>query len=253
MSKTHLLLENVSDSHLYGIIGDFFLKRTGIKGRISFYPANGNGGELINIFKQTGQDTPCLCIVDSDTLSPFEQPAPRTTAHKLINSPSPHILSRKCILTAHEKENLIPYPVLIDYRRDNGGIDKRTESLIKFIGSSHKIFSYADIKNGLTVQDVVSKCRNEKSFKIWSFAARHLIHLLSGANQKLNCLRCHYARHCTIKIVPKIGISSTKITPYINEFLKTHNICKYQLFRTWKKLGQIISNWCCAPFPSPSL
>ncbi|MGE4291579.1 MAG: hypothetical protein AB7E32_05145 [Desulfovibrio sp.] len=254
LSKTHLLLENLSDEPLYRTIAELYCHNQRLQCKINYHPENGNGGQIVDTYKMFDNTIPCLCIVDSDKTSPYSKPNSKSTAYKITSVESPSRLAKVIVIPVHEVENLLPVDIVIDYRSKNGGISDEHKIILRILQTCKRHHRFADLKTGMAIDSIVRKCDRNSSKHFWlRFAFRTKIQIL---NQELecgdkDCVSCEKSADCKYSFIPKSNVALNRLNISLQSFLEHSNNSKH-LRVLWEMIGREITAWSCSSNPTVS-
>ena len=144
------MCENLQDTEFYKIIAETFCKWKRLNIKPKFEPSLGGGNTISTVYEniQNKKKRLCLCIVDSDKLSPNSSlgSTARNIKQKDDNTSVTTLLY---ILPVRELENLIPLSILSELMSKNGDRENPFKQLEKIEESSVKeIRNFLDIKEG---------------------------------------------------------------------------------------------------------
>lgn len=156
--ETHLLVENLTDSKFYGYLVEYYKRSKLIKCSTCFYPLQGGGDTIKQVYKfeiDIKQHL-CLSIVDSDKKYPNGKIGQTASELKKWHNKNKPINGNIYIMQhVREVENLIPLNVL-QYYVGHTGHQIFSENLLLD-------FSYFDMKEGLL------RCKTDTNlFNYWS-------------------------------------------------------------------------------------
>ncbi|MGK7933278.1 MAG: hypothetical protein AB4041_17860 [Microcystaceae cyanobacterium] len=253
IQKTILLCENQEDTKFYEIIGRVY--RTWMKFNIinfAFTPQGGGGSTIASEYEsiQSRKSRFCLCIVDSDKLSPNSSEG-KTAKGLLDKHDANSVTTELYLLKVREAENLIPYEILLQLlsRDKNKNSQYQTLSGIQAIENS-EIRLYVDIKEGTRLQTLFQS--NDQNFK--SFWQNQLTPINNIGNSiSLSCLRnwqCQNTANCNCEVMPSFGkniLSETlkEFDPSQISIKEILAIIKNDqlLLSEWDNIGQQLINW----------
>ncbi|EHJ14461.1 MULTISPECIES: hypothetical protein [Crocosphaera] len=166
IQKSILLCENLQDTEFYKIIAETFCKWKRLNIKPKFEPSLGGGNTISTVYEniQNKKKRLCLCIVDSDKLSPNSSlgSTARNIKQKDDNTSVTTLLY---ILPVRELENLIPLSILSELMSKNGDRENPFKQLEKIEESSVKeIRNFLDIKEGTRLKKIVNEPSSVKDF-----------------------------------------------------------------------------------------
>lgn len=253
IQTTILLCENQEDTEFYEIIGRVYCHRKKLNNvSFKFTPQGGGGSTIASEYEsiQSRQNRFCLCIVDSDKLSPHSSEG--KTAKGLLEKHDLNSTKTELyILNAREAENLIPYSSLLsllskDPNKRNQYQDLRNNNSLV----SSKIRLYIDIKDGTLLRELFD-FNDQEIQKFW----KEEIKKISSINERITfgCLetwKCQKINSCSFRIMPSFGANILKeiLKEFKSNKTRLSDIVKQitddqLLFSEWEKIGQIILNW----------
>lgn len=247
--ETHLLTENLSDSKFFVYLANYYKRLNNIKCDFMFYPLQGGGTTIQDVFKHEISLSQhfCLTIMDSDMGRP--NGAKGSTCRNVLKANKKNTLSN-CLLyvmtNVREIENLIPYHLISIQEKY-----KNCETLhfLQNIDSS-----YFDMKEGLLPYklkdtDFYNYWKNEFSF---NDKLIEKIDYCRGCIQEFNVSKEYCQKTCGEKIIIGFGKQLLESTLKDNiTKVEMNNISSVHLSdaqkQEWYNIGQLVFDWCCVP------
>ncbi len=266
IQKTILLCENIRDTSFYRTIARVYViwkwKNTNIKNNISLeFEPKGGGGNTINIEYDNIQKTTkrfCLCILDSDRISPEGKLGSTAALIASIdqNQNSQFFRTKVFILDVHEIENLIPNSILLEICSGNQQREeamKRIKTLQEIRGSQIKHF--LDIKEG-TLMYKIFNSTNPKDKLFWESHVLEINTILKCINDDCladwKCKTKNPKNHCKCQISLGFGEHTLDNTIEYLEKIEPHKIAKEfnnDMKPEWEKIGRVVVDFCIAHSP----
>ncbi|MEG3435978.1 hypothetical protein V0288_02505 [Pannus brasiliensis CCIBt3594] len=256
IQKTILLCEHDIDTKFYEIIVKVFRVWKQLKSVPIDYTPIGAGGSLIAIEYQKNQNSRknlCLCIVDSDRLSPSANLG--GTAQKIQEIDDINLVfTQLIILKVRAVENLIPNSILSEVCQSNRERSKALEILESITDSSGiEVRNFLHLKEGSKFFHLANSS-NQAIKKFWQEKLGSIPTLSSRiAKECIEDWKCNVKKdECECYIFSGFG---AKLLEDSIEWLKKqdpHKIAQMvdtDLRTEWEYLGQQIVDWCFASSP----
>ncbi|OIP67497.1 MAG: hypothetical protein AUK43_19145 [Oscillatoriales cyanobacterium CG2_30_40_61] len=260
IQKTILLCENSRDTFFYQTVARVYVIWQKINIKIEC-ESRGGGGNTINIeYDNIQQKTKrlCLCILDSDRISPEGKLGSTAALIASIdqNQNSQFFRTKVFILDVHEIENLIPDSILIEICSKN----KEREDAMKRIKtlqdiSGYQIKHFLDIKQGTLMYKIFSST-NPKDKSFWESNVVAINTILKCIND--DCLadwKCKIKNpknNCQCQISLGFGEHTLDNTIEYLEKIEPHKIAREfnnDMKPEWEKIGQVVVDFCIAHSP----
>lgn len=168
-----LLAENEEDIDFYKLVGQYFVKKTGLGNlNINFEGKNGGGSTISNVLERiiNEKNRMCLCIVDSDRK--YRGATPGDTMKRIMKVTQDVFQDyfEVMLLEMNEIENIIPFSVLEkvvdEYKLEKQGI-LFFKYLIECDNTLNSPIFYFDLKKGILKKSFILEkgADNEKQKK----------------------------------------------------------------------------------------
>ncbi|MCF3569183.1 hypothetical protein L2E69_15140 [Planktothrix agardhii 1806] len=260
IQKTILLCENSRDTFFYQTVARVYVIWQKINIKIEC-ESRGGGGNTINIeYDNIQQKTKrlCLCILDSDRISPEGKLGSTAALIASIdqNQNSQFFRTKVFILDVHEIENLIPDSILIEIcskNKEREDAMKRIKTLQEISG--YQIKHFLDIKQG-TLMYKIFNSTNPKDQSFWENRILEINTILKCINN--DCLadwKCKIKNpknHCQCQISLGFGEHTLDNTIEYLEKIEPHKIAREfnnDMKPEWEKIGQVVVDFCIAHSP----
>jgi len=260
IQKTILLCENIRDTSFYQTIARVYViwKNTNINIKLEFEPRGGGGNTINTEYDNIQKNTKrlCLCILDSDRISPEGKLGSTAVLIASIaqNQNSQFFRTKVFILNVHEIENLIPNSILLEICSGNQQREdamKRIKTLQEIRGSQIKHF--LDIKEG-TLMYKIFNSTNPKDKLFWESHVLEINTILKCIND--DCLadwKCNKSKsNCQCQISLGFGEHTLDNTIEYLEKIEPHKIAREfnnDMKPEWEKIGQVVVDFCIAHSP----
>ncbi|WP_198648422.1 hypothetical protein [Cyanothece sp. BG0011] len=250
IQKSILLCENLQDTNFYKIIGKTFCKWNNINIKLNFESRLGGGNTIATVYDniQNKKKRFCICIVDSDKLSP--ESSLGSTAKKVKQKDdNASLITQLYILPVRELENLIPLLILSELISNNKDRENAFKQLEEIENSSViEIRQFLDIKEGTQLKKIVKETISVKNF--WNDKLDKYINNIDEWCYKN--WSCTNEQSCNCKISLGFGenILENTIT-YLNTQSpsKITSMVEDSLRSEWENIGQFMLNWGFADPP----
>lgn len=248
--ETHLLVENLTDSKFYGYLVEYYKRSKHIKCSTCFYPLQGGGDTIKQVYKfeiDIKQHL-CLSIVDSDKKYPNGKIGQTASELKKMHEKFKPVNGCVYIMQeVREIENLIPFGVLQNYSTLKDHQIFKDKLILDF--------SYFDMKDGIL------RCKiNQSLFNYWLQQLRNYPQLKAILK---NCKLCSEQSKPSLKPADCLGICNARCvidgfgSKILENLLKNgnydslfSNIEDTDLTQSqkseWTAIGKIIFEWSCS-------
>lgn len=254
--KTVILSEDHDDCRLYQIIGNSFVYNNSAfrNLKIQCELLGGGGTSIVDHYDvlRANRERFCLCICDSDKL--YDGASLGDNAKKLLKSEqSDNIKTEVFVLPVRDIDNLIPLNLLdnlcvcyVDYCRPRKfieAVDKLSISVAR---------SYFDMKNGLSLNNLLSRPNADQLRMLWC----GVISCLNGHYDEVKpCfLTCECDGGCKPSDCTITGFGDRLLQLTVQEYdrlsprERAHSICNATK-QYWHDIGLFVLSWCCAKSP----
>jgi hypothetical protein len=257
IQSTILLCENSEDTKFYIKVARVYCLWKNLKKIPLKYTSRGGGGSTIsreyeNI--QNYQENLCLCLIDSDRLSPHSSVG--KTAQAIQEIDDENILTTQLvILNFREIENLIPNSILSELCQNN--LDReRSLKLLEVISSSNvaKSRDFLDMKDGSKFY-TIANASDSSVKKFWEPLLKEYPTVFPPLNKLcLEDWRCqekifNQKAECKCDLFYGFGTHILRDTIRCLEKENDHKIAPRVDDRSraeWEYIGQNIVDWCFA-------
>ncbi len=242
--STVLLLESVSDFLILESIARWYLRVSGLNDSLySFQTEDGPGGNTVNKYvqKQAQGTQLCLCVVDSDKLSPGD--ALSNTAENVLNADDPSVHTTAVhILDAHEIENLIPMSVLEKVAELRGCAEGSMPRIVlRCLAELSQLGfpdtqRYWDYKDGVLCQTLNGRVDANAFWK------GHYERVKNHFRKTCQSENCH-SEACERVLLPAWPLARETREYMQSEGLELSLPMDQELADLWQRLGRLLINW----------
>ncbi len=244
IQKSILLCEHLQDTEFYQIIGQTFCKWNNVNIKLNFESRLGGGNTIATVYEniQNKNKRLCLCIVDSDKLSP-DSSLGSTAKRVREKDDNTFVTTQLYILPVREIENLIPLSILSEIISKNRNRENAFKQLEEIENSSvQEIRKFLDIKEGTRLKKIVKEPISVKNF--WNDKLDKYVNDIDKWCH--NNWSCTNEKSCNCQISLGFGenILENSITYLNTQFpSKITSMVEESLRSEWENIGQIMLNW----------
>lgn len=249
---TVLLGENSNDGDIYIHAAEHY--RIDIRNKdvmINLSPRNGNGASVSQELARISRDEKefCICITDSDRLSPKTNDGVIATATNRVVEHSRWVIKHHAA-KSRELENALPSTLVHEAMLELG------LNLSEFESYSEKLdqetISYADLKFGTNLNWILSRPENSPTREFWEKKSKKIFEDYEDATNCVLTSKCT-TENCKCYVVPKLAKDLAAHVQNLMNGSSSHEIYRKAKssynFDDWLRLGKEVFEAGAAPKP----